>query len=61
MFTKRKFPSTRLRRLRSKPFIRDLVRENILTGDDLIQPLFIKEDLVDLRLLIKCQEYQDSV
>ena len=48
MFTKRKFPSTRLRRLRSKPFIRDLVRENILTGDDLIQPLFIKEDLSGL-------------
>ncbi len=45
MFTKRKFPSTRLRRLRSKPFIRDLVRENVLSGDDLIQPLFIKEDL----------------
>jgi porphobilinogen synthase len=45
MFTKRKFPSTRLRRLRSKPFIRDLVRENVLLGDDLIQPLFIKEDL----------------
>jgi porphobilinogen synthase len=45
MFTKRKFPLTRLRRLRSKPFIRDMVRENVLTGDDLIQPLFIKEDL----------------
>ena len=45
MFTKRKFPSTRLRRLRSKPFIRDLVRENVLLGDDLIQPLFLKEDL----------------
>lgn len=45
MFTKRKFPSTRLRRLRSKPFIRDLVRENVLLGDDLIQPLFVKEDL----------------
>ena len=45
MFIKRKFPSTRLRRLRSKPFIRDLVRENVLSGDDLIQPLFVKEDL----------------
>ena len=51
MFTKRKFPSTRLRRLRSKPFIRDLVRENILTGDDLIQPLFIKEDLSGLEAI----------
>ena len=42
---KRKFPSTRLRRLRSSAFIRDIVRENILTGDDLIQPIFIKEGL----------------
>ena len=41
----RKFPSTRLRRLRSSAFIRDIVRENILTGDDLIQPIFIKEGL----------------
>ena len=45
MFTKRKFPNTRLRRLRSKPYLRDLVRENNLTANDLIQPLFIKEDL----------------
>jgi porphobilinogen synthase len=45
MLYKRKFPNTRLRRLRSKSFLRDLVRENALTGDDLIQPLFIKEDL----------------
>ena len=45
MLYKRKFPNTRLRRLRSKSFLRDLVRENVLTGDDLIQPLFIKEDL----------------
>ena len=45
MFTKRKFPNTRLRRLRSKPYLRDLVRENNLTVNDLIQPLFIKEDL----------------
>ena len=42
---KRKFPSTLLRRLRSSAFIRDIVRENILTGDDLIQPIFIKEGL----------------
>ena len=37
MFTKRKFPNTRLRRLRSKPYLRDLVRENNLTANDLIQ------------------------
>lgn len=39
----RKFPSTRLRRLRSSGFIRDLVAENKLTKDDLIQPIFIKD------------------
>jgi len=39
----RKFPSTRLRRLRSSDFIRDLVAENKLTKDDLIQPIFIKD------------------
>lgn len=37
----RAFPNTRLRRLRSDDFIRRLVRENQLTVDDLIYPLFI--------------------
>lgn len=37
------FPSTRLRRLRQHPLIRDLVRQHHLTKDDLVLPLFIKE------------------
>ncbi|MBP9752645.1 MAG: porphobilinogen synthase [Proteobacteria bacterium] len=37
------FPSTRLRRLRSTPWIRQLVSETALTVDDLILPLFVRE------------------
>tara|TARA_B100001059_G_C17785339_1_gene556733 strand:- start:385 stop:1374 length:990 start_codon:yes stop_codon:yes gene_type:complete len=39
----RKFPLTRLRRLRSNSFIRDIVDENKITTDDLIQPIFVKD------------------
>ncbi|MDA9676131.1 porphobilinogen synthase, partial [Pseudomonadota bacterium] len=45
------FPTTRLRRSRSKSFLRDLVAENKLSSDDLIQPLFIadqKESQIDI-------------
>ena len=35
------FPFTRMRRTRSKKFIRDLVKENCLTVNDLIYPIFI--------------------
>ncbi len=35
------FPSLRLRRLRQHPRLRDLVRENRLTLDDLVYPLFV--------------------
>ena len=35
------FPLTRMRRTRSKKFIRNLVKENRLTVNDLIYPLFI--------------------
>jgi len=37
------FPIQRPRRLRRSPIIRDLVRETVLTRDDLIYPLFIRE------------------
>ena len=37
------FPSTRLRRLRMKEFSRRMVRENNLSVDDLIWPLFVCE------------------
>ena len=45
MFINRKFPNTRLRRLRSSSNILDLVSEIRLSSDDLIQPIFIKEDI----------------
>ncbi len=35
------FPATRMRRLRSKPALRDLVRETDLSPSQLIQPLFV--------------------
>lgn len=35
------FPTTRLRRLRQSAILRDLVRETILTRDDLVMPLFV--------------------
>ena len=37
------FPSTRMRRNRRHPWIRNLVREHRLSVDDLIWPLFVKE------------------
>ena len=39
----RRFPETRLRRLRQAPFSRRLMAETQLSVDDLIQPLFILE------------------
>lgn len=39
------FPSTRLRRLRQTPALRALTREQTLTVDDLILPLFVDEAL----------------
>src|SRR5262245_64014835 len=35
------FPTTRLRRIRHHPLVRDLVRETALAVDDLILPLFV--------------------
>jgi len=37
------FPGTRMRRLRATDFARRLVRENILTPNDLIYPVFVLE------------------
>src|SRR5437764_12527660 len=36
------FPTTRLRRLRQHPVLRDLVRETTLAVHDLILPLFVR-------------------
>ena len=45
MNVSRKFPQSRLRRARSTSSIRSLVAENSLSVNDLIQPIFVKEDL----------------
>ena len=45
MNVSRKFPQSRLRRTRLTSSIRSLVAENCLSVDDLIQPIFVKEDL----------------
>ena len=50
----RKYPETRLRRLRSHPSLLKITAETTLTVDDLIQPIFIKEG-------IKSQEKIDSL
>ena len=43
----RKYPSTRLRRLRQSESIIELTREHFVTKNDLIQPVFVKEGLTD--------------
>lgn len=42
-FSRNPFPATRMRRMRSDDFSRRLMRETILTVDDLIYPVFIVE------------------
>jgi porphobilinogen synthase len=44
MFIKRKYPNTRLRRLRKNSNLIDLVSETNISLSDLIQPIFIKEN-----------------
>ena len=41
--TPRQFPHTRMRRMRANSFTRNLMRENTLTVNDLILPLFVME------------------
>ncbi|MBW3547357.1 MAG: porphobilinogen synthase [Actinobacteria bacterium] len=43
------FPARRLRRLRRTPALRRLVAETRLSVDDLVAPLFVREDIVDPR------------
>ena len=45
MNVSRKFPQSRLRLTRFTSSIRSLVAENSLSVNDLIQPIFVKEDL----------------
>ncbi|WP_456473692.1 porphobilinogen synthase [Candidatus Pyrohabitans sp.] len=39
------FPTRRMRRLRRTPIIRDMVRETVLTKNDLIYPIFVDEGI----------------
>jgi len=39
------FPTVRMRRLRENAVVREMVRENHLSLDDLVMPLFVVEDL----------------
>ncbi len=41
------FPTTRLRRLRANPTMRDMLRETKVALDDLIYPIFVEEELDD--------------
>ena len=41
--SQRQFPSSRMRRMRSNDFSRRLMRENQLTSNDLIYPMFVIE------------------
>jgi len=43
MNTNRQFPKTRLRRIRRNDFSRKLVRENSLSANDFIWPVFVIE------------------
>ena len=45
MKIKRSYPETRMRRLRSSQALREMLAETSLSKSDLIQPIFIKEDL----------------
>jgi delta-aminolevulinic acid dehydratase/porphobilinogen synthase len=42
------FPTTRMRRLRKNAKIRDIVRETKLDKEDLIYPIYFKEELNDM-------------
>jgi porphobilinogen synthase len=39
------FPSVRMRRLRKTPMLRDLMRENSVSTNDLILPIFVEEEI----------------
>lgn len=43
IFANRDFPATRMRRMRRDDFSRRLMRENVLTTNDLIYPVFVLE------------------
>ena len=49
------FPSTRMRRMRFDDFSRRLMRENHLSADDLIYPMFVTEGLKSAKRLPLCR------
>jgi len=51
LFTNTQYPNTRLRRLRSKEFIRNLVAENSLSINDLIYPMFVHDQNTDSQVI----------
>jgi len=42
-----RFPHVRMRRLRRTTSIRDMVRENSVSANDLIVPLFVEENITE--------------
>ena len=45
MKIERSYPDTRMRRIRKSSALREMLAETTLSKADLIQPIFIKEDL----------------
>ena len=52
--TRAPWPATRLRRMRRDDFSRRLMRENTLTADDLIYPVFVLEGKTRLKRWPPC-------
>ena len=50
----KKFPFSRMRRLRMKPFIRNLVSETSISCNDLIWPVFLVEGKTRTKRLNQC-------
>ncbi len=46
-----KFPHVRMRRLRRNEAIRDMVRENTVTANDLIVPIFVEENITERKAI----------
>ena len=46
------FPARRMRRLRRTPALRRLVAETVLTPDDLVAPLFVREGIEEAQPIV---------
>ena len=56
-----KYPSLRLRRTRKFSWSRRLVRENDLSINDLILPIFLTEGKIEKLKYLKCLEYLSTL